>query len=190
MKKPKRTYRIYLSLHLATSHLCWALHGEGPHCLNASNHHGISWPNGLQQRKLRCHRPVQVLLARCEAYNIPKLKSRRKDLGRQLLICGSLLFSLDFTRQTKTKTKHIINQLQSQLQHFKFLYKLLNFWYINTNYTCAVRRVSKGCVAVRPEVWGLPAISHAPYLGLCERMVENGGQKPWRVGWRANLKIA
>lgn len=123
MKKPERTYRIYLSLHLATSHLCWALHGEGPHCLNASNYHGISWPNGLQQRKLRCHRPVQVLLARCEAYNIPKLKSRRKDLGRQLLICGSLLFSLDFTRQTKTKTKHIINQLQSQLQHFKFSYK-------------------------------------------------------------------
>ena len=125
MKKPERTYRIYsICLYVLPPVIFAELFTAKAH--TASMHQITMAYHGrtvFSKRKLRCHRPVQVLLARCEAYNISKLKSRRKDLGRQLLICGSLLFSLDFTRQTKTKTKHIINQLQSQLQHFNFLYK-------------------------------------------------------------------
>ena len=85
MKKPERTYRIYLSLRLATSHLCWALHGEGPHCLNASNHHGISWPNGLQQKETSMSPPCSSAVGPVRGIQHIKIKEPTQGLGTSAL---------------------------------------------------------------------------------------------------------
>ena len=69
----------------------------------------MAYHGGTAFSKLRCHHPVQVLLARCEEKlrkKYTKLKNRRKDLGGQLDLRVPSLQSWFIQGKSKQKTNH------------------------------------------------------------------------------------